>query len=253
MNIKHSVAFLAAILLGVSASAQKITENDEVFATVQGVVPMYKGIGADGAMVGIHYGHTWLGGFGYRAGFQYMSSISDVDNYFGFPVALTWRSRSRSKEERLESGAFGAAGSIFQNYDSSAGDIAKDAFASFMMNLFDRIEFYAGVTPGYMAGKSTSVSWMSIPGGYEYQWTEKPHSMALTLDAGMDLNYRVWRFDLKLMTAFHYSPLRTLVDYSSNYDPAKGPSSLEPEVRPWKDSRSLRWFFTFGAGFAYHF
>lgn len=253
MNIKHSVAFLAAILLGVSASAQKIVESDEVFATVQGVVPMYKGIGADGAMVGIHYGHSFFGGFGYRAGFQYMSSIVDVDNYFGFPVALTWRSRSRSSSERLESGAYGAAGTISQNYYSSLGDLAKDAFASFLMNLFDRIEFYAGVTPGYMAGESTSVSWMSIPGGYEYQWTEKPHSMALTFDAGMDLNFRVWHFDLKLMPAFHYSPLRTLVSCKSNYDPAVGPKSLEPEVRPLKESRSLRWFFTFGAGFAYHF
>ena len=38
----------------------------------------------------------------------------------------------------------------------------------------------------------------------ENSWTQKRRPMSLTLDAGMCLNYGIWRFDLKLKPAIHF-------------------------------------------------
>lgn len=60
--------------------AQKDLENNEVFVTVGADVPMYNGIESD-VIIGIHYGHYYPDGTGFRAGFQYTPTVVDIDNY----------------------------------------------------------------------------------------------------------------------------------------------------------------------------
>ena len=50
-------------------------------------VPMYKGQEAD-VTLGLTYGYFNSDGLGYRAGFQYTYRVAEIDNSFGFPIAL---------------------------------------------------------------------------------------------------------------------------------------------------------------------
>ena len=250
MNIKYCIIIFLAALYTHLAYGQTVNSksicNDEIFVTAGVNVPMYKGLESD-AVLGIHYGHSWYNGFGFRAGFQYSPSVANVGNAFGLPVALTWRSRSRSAAERLDGGLAGAYDAA--DYDPyGAHTSGGSVLSAFLVNLFDRIEFHAGVTPGYIAGASSDVSQESWGEGFRYyrdSWTEKPNSFSLTADAGFNLNFQVWRFDLKLMPAFHYNILNNYIFHTTTGDSVAGPSN--------SSTQPVRWFFTFSGGLAFHF
>lgn len=192
------------------------------------------GIGSD-MMLGVSYGQFHYNGLGFRAGFQYAASTASINDVFGVPVAFAYRTRSKSAQERFESGIIGAW---------NAGGF----LAGFLVNLFSDMEFFAGMTPGYIAGASERPgrsSWGTSRPYWEDTWVEKKNAFSLTLDAGMALNYSIWRFDLKLTPAFHYNLTNNYlyhVDSGGN-----GPEVLKSTTTP------LRWFFTLGGGLAFRF
>ena len=167
---------MLAIFVTIPLCAQKPLENDEIIATVGVNAPMYKNMESD-VVVGIHYGHYFPNGIGFRTGFQYIPTVVDIDNSFSLPLAVTYRTGSRSRTAKLTSAAYGVART--QWYDGE--NAFKYGLASFLMNLFDRIEFHAGLTPGYIAGKSREIypSYHHSGLGYwEKTWTEKPSSLS---------------------------------------------------------------------------
>jgi hypothetical protein len=191
-------------------------------------------IGSD-VTLGVCYGQFHYNGLGFRAGFQYAASTASINDVFGVPVAFAYRTRSKSAQERFESGIIGAW---------NAGGF----LAGFLVNLFSDMEFFAGMTPGYIAGASERPgrsSWGTPRSYWEDTWVEKKNAFSLTLDAGMALNYSIWRFDLKLTPAFHYNLTNNYlyhVDSGGN-----GPEVLKSTTTP------LRWFFTLGGGLAFRF
>lgn len=242
--MKRLQVIISAILVTIPLCAQKPLENDEIFATVGANVPMYKNMESD-VVVGLHYGHYYPNGVGFRTGFQYIPTVVDIDNSFSVPLAITYRTGSRTTSAKLNSAANGIART--QVYDEE--DALKYGLVNFLMNLFDRIEFHAGLTPGYVAGKSRDAypSYRDFGMGYrEKTWTEKPSSFSLSADAGLDISFRIWRFDLKLMPAFHYN-------ITNNYryhieKVAKGSGEvLGTTVKP------IKWFFAFNGGLAFRF
>lgn len=115
------------------------------------------------------------------------------------------------------------------------------------MSLFSDMEFFAGLTPGYVAGSSNIPSMSAWGDSWQYRaetWTEKGTSFSLSLDAGLCLNYSMWRFDIKLIPAFHYC-------LTDNYIYHK--STVEEGVGTREYSKPLGWFFTFCGGIAYRF
>ena len=66
--MKRLLILIWAILLTVPLSAQKALENDEIFATVGVNVPI-DNMESD-VVVGLHYGHYYPNGVGFRTGFQ---------------------------------------------------------------------------------------------------------------------------------------------------------------------------------------
>ena len=139
------------------------------------------------------YGQFYSSGLGFRAGLQWTSSVATVEHAFGLPLSVVWRSPSRTPSERVYSGAAGAMrGYGYSSLDGAVGSL----LAGFLMNLFSDIEFYGGVTPGWIAGTPA-------PGSK----TNVRTPFTLTLDAGMCINYSIWRFDIKLMPAFHFDPI----------------------------------------------
>ena len=242
--MKRLQIILLAIFVTIPLCAQKPLENDEIFATVGVNVPMYKNMESD-VVVGLHYGHYYPNGVGFRTGFHYIPTVVEIDNGFSVPLAITYRTGSRSRTAKLASAAYGAART--QDFDGESA--FKYGLASFLMNLFDRLEFHAGLTPGYVAGKSREMypSYHNSGMGYwEKKWTEKPSSFSLSADAGFDISFRIWRFDLKLMPAFHYN-----ITNNYKYHIQKGirgsDEVLSTTVKP------IKWFFTFHGGLAFRF
>ena len=202
-------------------------------------------IGSD-LMLGVSYGQFHYNGFGFRAGFQYAASTANINDVFGVPVAFAYRTRSKSAQERFETGASGARDAMIYpgTHRSDAGGI----IGAFLVNLFSDMEFFAGVTPGYIAGASERPKRTS--GGtsmpyWEDTWVEKKNAFSLDLDAGVTLNYSIWRFDLKLTPAFHYNLTGNYLQHVDSGE--NGPEVLKSTTTP------LRWFFTLNGGLSFRF
>ena len=242
--MKRLLIIVSAILVTIPLSAQKALENDEIIATVGVNAPMYKNMESD-VVVGLHYGHYYPNGVGFRAGFQYIPTVVEIDNSFSVPLAITYRTGSRSRYAKLTAAAHGVAGT--QVYDEE--DVLKYGLVNFLMNLFDRLEFHAGLTPGYVAGKSRDMypSYHNSGMGYwEKTWTEKPSSFSLSADAGLGISFRIWRFDLKLMPAFHYN-----ITNNYRYHIQEGVRGSDEVIRT--TVKPIKWFFTFNGGLAFRF
>lgn len=242
--MKRLLIIVSAILVTIPLSAQKALENDEIIATVGVNVPMYKNMESD-VIVGLHYGHYYPNGVGFRTGFQYVPTVVEIDNSFSVPLAVTYRTGSRSRSAKLTAAAHGVAGT--QVYEEE--DILKYGLVNFLMNLFDRLEFHAGLTPGYVAGKSRDMypSYHNSGMGYwEKTWTEKPSSFSLSADAGLGISFRIWRFDLKLMPAFHYN-----ITNNYRYHIQEGVRGSDEVIRT--TVKPIKWFFTFNGGLAFRF
>ena len=130
--MKRLLILIWAILLTVPLSAQKALENDEIFATVGVNVPIYANMESD-VVVGLHYGHYYPNGVGFRAGFQYIPTVVDIDNSFSVPMAITYRTGSRTTSDKLTAAAYGIA--RIEVYDED--DALKDGIVTLLMNLFD--------------------------------------------------------------------------------------------------------------------
>ena len=242
--MKRFLIILSTILFAIPLCAQKPLEDDEIIATVGVNVPMYKNMESD-VIVGLHYGHYYPNGVGFRAGFQYVPTVVEIDNSFSVPLAVTYRTGSRSRSTKLTAAAHGVAGT--QVYEEE--DILKYGLVNFLMNLFDRLEFHAGLTPGYVAGKSRDMypSYHNSGMGYwEKTWTEKPSSFSLSADAGLGISFRIWRFDLKLMPAFHYN-----ITNNYRYHIQEGVRGSDEVIRT--TVKPIKWFFTFNGGLAFRF
>ena len=103
-----------------------------------------------------------------------------------------------------------------------------------------RIEPAAGSseTPSKDAWRTSRPHWQDT-------WVEKKHDFSLTLDAGMSLNYSIWRFDLKLTPAIHYHLTDNYVYHLSSGE--NGPEIQQDRTTP------IRWIFTLNGGIAFRF
>lgn len=210
------VALLAAASLCASAQMR------DTYVGVGFYKPLYNGTQGD-FVTTVGYGQFNSSGLGFRAGLQWTSSIANVDHAFGLPLAVAWRSPSRTPSERVYSGA---AGSMRGYGYSSLDGAVSSLLAGFLMNLFSDVEFYGGVTPGWIAGTPA-------PGSK----TNLRSPFSLTLDAGMCINYSIWRFDIKLMPAIHFDPFASL-------SRTAGTGGVETP---------MHWFFSFAGGLAFRF
>ena len=202
-------------------------------------------IGSD-LMLGVSYGQFHYNGLGFRAGFQYAASTANINDVCGVPVAFAYRTKLKSAQERFESGIIGARDQMI--YPSTRRSDAGGIIGGFLVNLFSDMEFFAGMTPGYIAGASERpgrTSWGTSRTYWEDTWVEKKNAFSLTLDAGMTLNYSIWRFDLKLTPAFHYNLTNNYLYHVDSGE--NGPEVLKSTTTP------LRWFFTLGGGLAFRF
>ena len=193
-------------------------------------------------MFGVSYGQFYYNGLGFRTGVQYAASTADINDVVGIPVAFAYRTRPKSTEERFQTGAVGARDALISRrpYNRGGSD-AAGFLGGFLLNLF-------GVTPGYIAGSSetpSNDSWKTARPHWQDTWVEKKRDFSLTLDAGMSLNYSIWRFDLKLTPAIHYHLTDNYVYHLSSGE--NGPEIRQDRTTP------IRWIFTLNGGIAFRF
>lgn len=241
-HIYRLLITVAASLMSLNAIAQ--IKDISLYAGVN--VPMYKGV-ESGPVFGLNYGQFFLNGLGFRAGLLWSPSLADVDNVFGTPVSFVYRTKARTTLERVYYGAVGAADTMENNirYGNGYGT-ASSLVGGFLLNLFRDMEYFVGITPGYIAGQSSSkheTTWGSSFQYWENTWTEKKNAFSLTLDAGLTLNYSIWRFDLKLTPAFHYNLINSLMYQTTKGEEAVGITGT--------DTQPIRWFFTLSGGLAF--
>lgn len=243
-NLQHFIIIIAAMLIGLSAAAQ--VKDISLSAGVN--VPIYKDLESD-AVINVSYGQFFRNGLGFRAGLQWNPSVVNVSNAFGTPVAFAYRTKTRTSRERIYAGVESSSDVISQDsgYGNEHGDVGN-VFSAFLMNLFSDMEFFIGITPGYIQGSSSQeheAAWGASWQYWEKSWTEKKSAFSFMLDAGMTLNYSIWRFDIKLTPAFHYGLTGNYLYHVSTGEKDAGITTT--------DTIPIRWFFTFGGGLAFHF
>lgn len=245
--MKHRL--FALIVIAMCAVVESRGQVRDVSLSAGALIPMHDGV-ESGVTIGVNYGQFFRNGLGFRAGVQLTPSVANVDHSVGVPLHFAWRMGLRSTSERLSSGIAGAymALSSDNGYRSDDHSVAGSVPGAFLMNLFSGMELFAGVTPGYVSGTSSSVSKASWGDSWQYweeTWTEKASGFSFMLDAGMCLNYSIWRFDVKVKPAFH-----CLLTDNYLYHSAKGEiytDMVTESVKP------LRWFFSLEGGLAYRF
>ena len=243
--MKMKLFFLGALL---ALYANAFAQSRDIGLQVGINVPMSDKsmIGSD-LMLGVSYGQFHYNGLGFRAGFQYAASTANINDVFGVPVAFAYRTRSKSAQERFETGASGVRDAVLYRYPYGSGNTGG-IIGAFLVNLFSDMEFFAGVTPGYIAGASERpkrTSWGTSMPYWEDTWVEKKNAFSLDLDAGVTLNYSIWRFDLKLTPAFHYNLTGNYLQHVDSGE--NGPEVLKSTTTP------LRWFFTLNGGLSFRF
>ena len=252
--IMRQLLLISSLLfISICAAAQTTSSSlsDDLGFYAGANVPMNKGQESD-MVLGITYGHFNSDGLGFRTGFQFTPSVAEVDNAFGIPVAFAYRTRSRESSRRLERGVE-AAGATF-GYDVIMGysKPLQGALAAFLANLFSNMELFAGITPGYISGNSSTPSSASWGSGYmntDKTWTERNGRFSLSLDAGTCFNYRIWRFDLKLSPAFHYNLTKNYIGHTESvrYNDGSDTGTVS------SSEQAFRWFFTFTGGLSFKF
>lgn len=221
-------------------------QQHDISISVGTYVPMYKGVQSD-AVTTLSYGQFYKNNIGFRAGLKWNPYILNINNAFGVPVAFVYKTNTKSSKDRFNSGIISATESAKYPYSNSANQI-NNFFAAFLINLFSDIEFFAGLTPGYTAGSASTISESSWGESFKYwrrTWFEKNNAFSITADAGFNLNYRIWHFNLKLSPSLHYNILNTYVQHTTY-----GEVGIPEETN---ESKSIKWFFSFSGGLSWLF
>lgn len=159
---------------------------------------------------GVDYACYNTFGLGYRVGAQFTQQMFGLHDLVEVPLAIVYKTRTTSGEYRLRNAAYGAAMSAW--YSRSFSSMLE----SFIIGLLSDVDVYAGLTPGFYGS-----------------------AFSTTLDAGADINFRLWKFCFRLMPGFHYN-LTNNYQYMIQYD-------------GFDDVQTMRGLFSVEAGLSYSF
>lgn len=206
--MKRLFVVLAVIsLTGGAASAQKVQPDNQDIRLTAGVrIPIERSRANSGEVISITYGKYNDKGFGVRGGVQWMFENMDINDYLGVPLSVSWSSGRRTFRQTLEGGLENTVRVAYNNkYYYNQNPTVDSVLGSFFTGLFNRIEFFAGLTPGYIFGPNDDSPRHGTYGGVKgesYMYIKNRFS--LTADAGFGLTFQVWRFKLSVLPSVHY-------------------------------------------------
>lgn len=239
--MKRLLFFLLVILLVCNeAFAQRSTiYNQDIRFTAGARMPMADSDADGGEIMSITYGNYNRSGFGFRCGAEWMFSNVDIDDYLGMPLSVSWKRGKRTTvKESMLSGAENMAWGVASNYRYGSTPDAGTAFGSFLAGLFNGIEFFAGLTPGYVFGDSETSH--VLTDGYAGEDIERyyyiKNRFTLSADAGIGISVRIWRFDLSVIPAFHYFITDNYHEVKVTSSPIATGSHISDKSYPWQFS-----------------
>lgn len=200
------------------------------------------------AFMGVTYGQYCHNGFGFRAGFEYLPEFARISRVYEIPVSFSYRTELAGFRDRALSAGIAAFESTAEEAYYNDDDVhnPSSGFLVFLANLFSRMEFNIGLTPGYINGESVIYRTdYEDSGEWEKHGVEKKSSLSLTADAGFTLTYRIRRFTINLSTMFHYNitdNYHVIEHYNMQNRPAESNSTDR-----------VRWLFSFSCGLRYMF
>ena len=215
--MKHFIVAVLLSMLVFQAHAQWIDPNDysrdiEANIGIQGAPNT--GCGAD-LRTEISYGQFYKNGLGFRAGLAYMPENLDIKHSAGIPISFAWRLLTQGGEptgfkDSLDDKPYYE--SYYDDYQynhnryENYGNYAMERFAenamSFFLSLISRLEVNAGLTPGYIFG-ADNLHYSGVSNQTYGMVVRNP--FYLTADIGLKTSWRVWRFNINMNPALHYS------------------------------------------------
>lgn len=206
--MKRLLVVLAVIsLTGGATSAQKVHSDNQDIRFSAGVrIPIENTSATESEVMTLTYGRYFYNGMGFRTGVQWMFENYDINDYLGVPLYFSWRSGKRTFKESVKQGVDNAAWGAYHDkaYYNSNPDV-QSAVGSFLLGLFNKFEFFAGLTPGYIFGPNDDSPRHGTYGGVKgesYMYIKNRFS--LTADAGFGLSFNIWRFKLSVLPSVHY-------------------------------------------------
>ena len=119
----------------------------------------------------------------------------------------------------------GAVRDAVYGYEPNARSIAGD----FILGMFNRAEFFAGITPGYVFGTGSSRSKSDDGMAITEQRVDLVNRFAISADAGFSMSFRIWQFNLSIVPAVHYFLTKNYI-YVSETTPIDGGASKITET-----------------------
>lgn len=206
--MRKLLVVLAVIsLTGSAAFAQKVhSDNQDIRFTAGVRIPIEHSRANSGEVMSLTYGKYNDKGFGFHGGVQWMFENMDINDYLGLPLSVSWSSGRRTFKQTLEDGLENTLRNAYHNkYYYNQNPTVDNVVGSFFTGLFNRIEFFAGLTPGYIFGPNDDSPRHGTYGGVKgesYMYIKNRFS--LTADAGFGLSFNIWRFKLSVLPSVHY-------------------------------------------------
>ena len=235
---RYIIGLLLLTVATIQTQAQTRERFDREAGFIAGVmVPIDKDFDGD-VTFGLTYEKFYINGLGIRTGLQYTPYTAKLDHSFGVPIALAYRWGKRN-DTWYEDG-FRAA-----RISRETGGSKGNALGSFLLNLNRGTEFYAGITPGYVAAKKSGLHEFKDHQFKTERYTENGSPLFLSLDAGAALNYPIGRVSLNLNPAIHYVLTNTYKVHTVTTDLIDGSTVAK--------DRCIRWLFSICGGLSFTF
>ena len=241
-EMKRLFVVLAVIsLTGSVAFAQKVhSDNQDIRFTAGVRIPIEHSRANSGEVMSLTYGKYNDKGFGFHGGVQWMFENMDINDYLGLPLSVSWSSGRRTFKQTLEDGLENTLRNAYHNkYYYNQNPTVDNVVGSFFTGLFNRIEFFAGLTPGYIFGPNDDSPRHGTYGGVKgesYMYIKNRFS--LTADAGFGLSFNIWRFKLSVLPSVHYFITDNYreVNNKSHTTPTGTESDFTDQARSWQFS-----------------
>ena len=240
--MKKLLVILAVIsLTGSAAFAQKVhSDNQDIRFTAGVRIPIEHSRANSGEVMSLTYGKYNDKGFGFHGGVQWMFENMDINDYLGLPLSVSWSSGRRTFKQTLEDGLENTLRNAYHNkYYYNQNPSIDNVAGSFFTGLFNRIEFFAGLTPGYIFGPNDDSPRHGSYGGVKgesYMYIK--NRFCLTADAGFGLSFNIWRFKLSVLPSVHYFITDNYreVNNISYATPTGTESDFTDQARSWQFS-----------------
>ena len=128
----------------------------------------------------LSYGYFFLNGIGVRAGATYAADMLDLGEAAGVPLAFAWKTYNIDKsypDDTFDEEEYNYM--LNHSYDDYVRQEIASGVAGFLTRIASCVEVDAGVTPGYLWGRSADSFYMTGDLGMRTTWSIGPVNLSI--------------------------------------------------------------------------